>query len=370
MLTRPSLTCWRMIWANVRARPARTTLCVFGVALQVVLILLTVGMIDGVVSEWGRRVEGVGADLLVRPPGSSIFFSLSSASIPEEVGQRIAQVSGVRAVAPVLITVDPRTLDIIYGIDLKSFEALSDGFHLLAGSRFEQPNDLLVDDIKARTAHLRVGQRVHLLGEDFWLRGIVESGKGARLFLPLHTAQQLVGADSRVSMFYVRTDGDTEGVARRLVQQLPGYRILSMEEYLTLMNSSNLPDLQPFVDSMILLGLAIGVLVIFLTTYTVILERTHEIGILKSLGASRQQVAGFVLRETLLIAALGVGLGLAATWATQAILRRELPSLTILLSWRWIGETIAIAVLGALVGGLYPALRAAALDPIEALAYE
>jgi len=370
MQTTSGFNCWQMVWANARTRPARTALCVVGVALQVLLIVLIVGMIDGELTEWAHRVEGVGADLLVRPPGSSIFFSLSAASVPEQVADEIARVPGVRVVAPVLIAVEPTTLDIVYGIDPDTFNALGSGFRFLAGRIFTGPREVVVDDIKARTAHLQPGQHIVLLGQDFTVSGIVQSGRGARLFIPLRTAQELAGADHRVSMFYVSTDGATAAVARLLENQLPGYHILSMEEYLTLMNSSNLPDLQPFVRSMIGLGLSIGFLVVFLTTYTVILERTREIGILKSLGASRGQIIGLLLRETILVAMLGAALGLLAAWGVRAVLHREVPALTVLMSLPWMVRAVLLALIAALAGALYPALRAAGFDPVEALAYE
>src|SRR5579884_1843560 len=357
MQTTSGFNCWQMVWANARTRPARTALCVVGVALQVLLIVLIVGMIDGELTEWAHRVEGVGADLLVRPPGSSIFFSLSAASVPEQVADEIARVPGVRVVAPVLIAVEPTTLDIVYGIDPDTFNALGSGFRFLAGRIFTGPREVVVDDIKARTAHLQPGQHIVLLGQDFTVSGIVQSGRGARLFIPLRTAQELAGADHRVSMFYVSTDGATAAVAR-------------LEEYLTLMNSSNLPDLQPFVRSMIGLGLSIGFLVVFLTTYTVILERTREIGILKSLGASRGQIIGLLLRETILVAMLGAALGLLAAWGVRAVLHREVPALTVLMSLPWMVRAVLLALIAALAGALYPALRAAGFDPVEALAYE
>src|SRR5574340_331894 len=70
---------WQMLIGNVAARPLRACLSIVAIAIQVILVLMIVGLTSGVVSEWGKRVEGVGADLLVQPPNSSIFFAFSSA---------------------------------------------------------------------------------------------------------------------------------------------------------------------------------------------------------------------------------------------------------------------------------------------------
>ncbi len=369
-MAKTEFSYWRLIRNNLQVRPVRTGLCVIAVAIQVVLILLIVGMINGVVTEWGQRVKGVGADLLVRPPNSSIFFSFSSASLPESLGAKLLQVPGVAKVSPVLVTVQTKSLDVIYGIDYKSFDELGGGFKFVAGGPFRGPNDAIVDNIKAQTHHLSVGQTITLLGHPFTICGIVESGRGARLFMPLQTAQQITGVNDKVSMFYVHSTGDTQAVRQALLKSLPNYQILSMKEYLTLMNSSHLPALQPFIHSMVGLGVAISFLVVFLATYTIVLERTHEIGILKALGASRLQIVGLILQETLVMAALGVLLGLGATWLTRFILHVRLPSLTILIPGFWIANAILLALAAAAAGACYPAYRAARFDPVDALAYE
>ncbi len=363
-------TYWRLVWSNLRVRPVRTGLSIVAVAIQVVLILLIVGMINGVVSEWGRRVEGVGADLLVRPPNSSIFFAFSSASLPESLANRIERVSGVRSVSPVEVLVQKRTLNIVYGIDYRSFDGLSDGFKFLVGGPFRGPNDAIIDKVEAESHHLSVGEHLTLLSRDFTICGIVQSGKGARLFIPLHTAQALSGAAGKVSMFYVRSTGNTTTTRENLQKLLPNFRILSMQEYLTLMNSSNLPQLKPFIRSMVGLGIAISFLVVFLATYTIVLERTHEIGILKALGASRPQLVGLILEETLIMAAFGVLLGLGATWITRLVLHQDVPSLSILIPGQWVANAVLLALVAAIAGAGYPAYRAARFDPIDALSYE
>ncbi|HEV2387448.1 MAG TPA: FtsX-like permease family protein [Candidatus Acidoferrales bacterium] len=370
MTSSGEFTYWQLIWCNLRARPLRTGLSVIAVAIQVVLVLLIVGMIDGVVSEWGQRVEGVGADLLVRPPNSSIFVAFSSASMLESLGAELKDLPRIDVVSPVLVMMDTRAMDVVYGIDYRSFNDLSSGFKFLAGGPFRGTNDVIVDDIKAQTKHLKVGEQLTLLNRNFTICGIVQNGKGARLFVPLTTAQAMSGAEGKVSMFYVRSTGDTEMARQNLLKLLPDYRIFSMQEYLTLMNSSHLPELEPFINSMTGLGIGISFLVVLLATYTIVLERTHEIGVLKSLGASRAQVVGLLLKETLIMAALGIVLGLAVTWMTRAVLHRSLPTLTILISGIWIAKAVVLAVAAAMLGAVYPALRAARYDPVDALAHE
>src|ERR1700758_2957755 len=114
----------QMFWGSITARPLRSSLSVIAIAIQVILVLMIVGLTAGVVSEWGKRVEGVGADILVQPPNSSIFFAFSSAVMPESLGDQIASVNSVDEVAPTVILTETKTMMIIYGIDYKRFNAL------------------------------------------------------------------------------------------------------------------------------------------------------------------------------------------------------------------------------------------------------
>jgi putative ABC transport system permease protein len=352
------------------ARPLRAGLSVVAIAIQVVLVLMVVGMTSGVVNEWGKRVEGVGADILVQPPNASIFFAFSGAVMQASVGEQLAKISGVDEVAPVVILMDARGYSVIYGIDYRSFTGLSTGFQFLAGGPFEGPDSVIADDLAARSHKLHIGQKLTLFNHEFTLSGIVWHGKGARYFVPLPTAQDISGADKRVSMFYVRSKGDTEGTRSEIVKLLPTHRVRSMAEYITLMNSSNLPELRPFIRSMVALGVAISFLVILLTMHTMVLERTREIGILKALGSSRLNILALIVGEALLMTALGILAGLVCTFGTAAILKQTAPTLSILISKGWIMRAAFLAILGTVAGALYPAFRAAQADPVDALAYE
>ncbi len=359
-----------MLLGNVAARPLRSILSIVAISIQVVLVLLIVGLTAGVVSEWGKRVEGVGADILVQPPNSSIFFAFSSAVMQESVGDQIAQLPGVDEVAPTLIVAEPKSLMMIYGIDYQRFNGLSRGFLFRNGRPFEAPDEAIADDIAAQTRHLKVGDTVQLLNHTFTVAGIVAHGKGARFFIPLKTAQDIAGAEHRVSMFYVRSKGDTEAARSQILKLLPQSTVRSLSEYVSLMTSSNLPQLRPFTRTMVGIGMVVSFLVVLLNMHTMVLERTREVGILKALGFSRFDVVRMLLGETLVIAIVGTSFGILVTFLVQAILRETSPGLTVLITWRWIVSAIGLALVGAAAGAVVPALRAAGHDPVEALAYE
>ena len=361
---------WDLLWSNLGVRPLRSALSVLALALQVFLVLLITGLTTGALADWRTRAEGVGADILVQPPNSSIFFAFSSAVMPESVAEKIAGLPAVDEVAPVLIVVDQKNLGVVYGIDYDRFAGLSNGFRYVEGGAFQGPDQAIADDLSAQSRRLRVGQKTALLGHEFTISGIVVHGKGARFFIPIKTAQDIAGAENRVSMFYVRSKGDTEMARNELAELLPTYKIRSMAEYSSLMTSSNLPELKPFTRSFITLGVAISFLVVLLTMHTLVLERTRDIGVLRALGSSRLEVCGMILGETLLMVALGVLVGLLGTYGVVAILRRTSPTLQVTIEGAWIVRAILFTIAGAIAGAMFPAVRAAQSDPVDALAYE
>lgn len=363
----------RMIIENVLHRPVRTVVSILAVAIEVGMVLLVVGMTTGLLEDSKRRVGGIGADVLVQPPGASYIFSFTSAPMPIKFGEKLAEVPHVLAVAPVLFNVHiSGGINVVYGIDMRSFDRVTGGFAYHEGGPLTGPDDMLVDDWFAKANQLRVGKTLRLLNHDFRVAGVVEHGKGARLFIPIDTAQERLGARDKASIFFVKcTDpGYTEDVVASLHNLLPAYQILSIQEYMSLMTSNNLPAFNAFVTTLIAVAVGIGFLVIFLSMYTTITERTREIGILKSLGASKGYIIEVILREAGLLSVIGIVAGFAGTFIAMKVIQAYFPTLPIELTGTWELRATLLAIAGSLLGAFYPALRAAQLDPLDALAYE
>jgi len=265
---------------------------------------------------------------------------------------------------------DQKNFVLVYGIDYQRFNALSKGFLFRDGRPFSAANEAIADDIVAQSKHLKVGDQVTLLNHAFTISGIVVHGKGARYFIPLKTAQDIAGAEGKVSMFYVRSKGDAEVARQQILQAAPGNGVKSVAEYMTLMNSSNLPELRPFIRTMVGIGMVISFLVVLLNMHTMVMERTREIGILKALGSSRFDIVNLLLGETLVLAFLGSIAGIIVTFIVEGILRETTPTLQILITPGWLLGALVLALVGAAAGAVYPALRAASQDPVDALAYE
>ena len=362
-----------LIVRNLLHRPLRTVVGVMAVAVEVALVVLIVGLTSGLLAETAKRIEGVGADIMLQPPAASIFLGFSGSPMPIKIADKLAQMKYVQAVAPALLQFNSTGgVEVIYGIDSESFRAVSGGFVFLQGHDMEGPDDLLVDDWAAKAKHLKVGDTYNLLNHDWRVVAIIEHGKGARLFVPISTLQDLVGARDKASIFLLKCTRPehTEDVMDEIRAVLPGYTVRPLKDFLSLMTSTNIPGLETFIHAMISLAIAIGLLVIFLTMYTTVIERTRDIGVLKSLGATRSFIVRALLAESAALCIFGIAAGVGLSYAVRAAFLAGFPTLSILITPEWILRAAGIALAGAVIGASYPAWVASRKDPVEALSYD
>jgi putative ABC transport system permease protein len=349
-------------------------------SIEVTLILLIVGLCLSMLRDSADRQKGIGFDVMVSPPGSGFLTGLTGAPVSIKVADKLRTLPHVTAVAPIVVQIlTAGNVEVVNGIDLtpqsaNNFDRLGRPFHYLTGGTFEGPYDMIVDDLFASQHKAKIGDKFEMLNQSFRICGIVEHGKGARRFIPLATLQDLTGSIGKASMFYVKTDApeNADSVVAE-IKQVPGmekYVARSLAEYASLMTAGNVPGLTGFFNIVIAIAVIIGFIVIFQSMYTAVMERTREIGILKSLGATRLFIVSVVLRESLLLSIGGVLMGVVLTFVASIIIDYTFPLHKLVWDNHWVVRASIIAVVGALLGGLYPALAAARKDPIEALAYE
>jgi len=366
----------RLVISNLVHRPLRSLISIFAIALEVTLILLIAALSYGMLNDSRTRQAGIGADLMVQPPGSSNLIGLSTAPMSVKVGDIVAKLPHVTVVSPVLwhLVNNPGSLEIIYGIDLASYGSLGSPFTYLSGGGFRSAEDMIVDDKFANDHHSKVGDSLNLLNHEFRICGIVEHGKGARRFLQLSTLQDLLGAEGKASVLYVRLDDpNNAGAVEQSVKGVPGmemYTVHSTAEFLSLMTPEHLPGFNLFIKIVVGVAMIIGFMVIFQSMYTAVMERTREIGILKSMGASQSYILRVILRETLVLAVAGIALGIGISYLAKVLLTHRFHVLPLELTGGWVFRAALIALVGALLGAIYPAIKAARKDPIDALAYE
>ena len=364
----------KMILSNLVHRPMRSLISIVAIAVEVTLILLIVGLSLGMLNDNTKRIVGTGADILVRPPGSSFISALGGSPVPVKVADVLRNAPHVAAVSPVAAqTSTGANIEVIYGIDLPRFEALRP-FRYIEGGAFQGPDDAVVDDFFAASKKAHVGDKVEILSHNFRIAGIVENGHGARKFIPIQTMQELTGSEGKASIFYVRADDPKNAdLVVDEIKKIPGlekYSTMSMREWLSLMTPSNIPGFSAFIKVVVGVAVIIGFIVIFQAMYTAVMERTREIGILKSMGASKLYIVNVIVGETVVLAVGGIICGILISMAARSGILAKFPTLRVEMTTTWVLYATVIAMIGAILGGIYPAFKAARKDPIDALAYE
>ncbi|MBI4484365.1 MAG: ABC transporter permease [Acidobacteria bacterium] len=360
----------KWVMSNLARRPIPTLLSISSIALMIALLLTVTGMTTGKLQEIGRRVQSVGADLIVQPEGASAFLVFSGAKLSGALEADLRAISGVAEVAPVLVVVEMKDgIQSAYGIDFPTYNRIGQPFKFVAGGPLEGDQDILLDVVKADSLNAHVGQPIVLFGRTFRVAGIVESGKGTRYFLPLGEAQKMTGSEQKVSLFFLQCDRPERAgsIQRQMEERFPDLTIRLLRDFPSYTALENAQMVRWFFTALTLLVGSVASLTILLTLYTAMLERSHQIAVLKSLGASTRFISGLVLQESAVLSLAGFLLGTLLTWGVRSWMSAVHPSLPILFSWDWVLKALALGLGSALLGGLYPALKANRMDPVDLL---
>ena len=361
----------KLVVENLKNKPMRSLLSVLLIGVPVTLILTLVGLSHGMLEDSARRARGIGADIIFRPPGTSLL-TLSGAPLNEKMVDFLGHWPRVK-LAVGAIQHPIQTPLVATGIELAQFDRMSGGFTYIEGGPFRRPDDVIIDRYYAAQRHVHAGDTIRLWDKDWHVAGVIEGGKLARIVLPLRVLQDLTGNTGKVSQIYLKLDdpNETGAVIQALKQKFPDYPIYSMEELTSMYSVSNIAGLREFIVVIMSIGVIIGFAVVCLSMYMAVLQRTREIGILKSLGASQFFILKVIVAEALLLGVggsiLGVLFSFGAYWLIRTLVPASIPMVIVPSWWPIAG---GITVFGAALGALYPGLSAARHDPIEALAYE
>lgn len=362
--------------ANMMHRKTRTAVSVLAVAMEVALVMLLVGLADGTLNDIADRLQNVGADVLFQPPDASLLLGATSAVMPLKYIDIMRTVPEVKDATPVLnwhvssIKGDTKAVN-LWAVDYASFERISGGLEIVEGRQLAQENDLVMDTILARATRTRVGEVIHMLNRDFRIAGIFRAGAGGRLYARLPDIQEAIGAPEKASFFLVKGNPgtDAERLALALQDRFKGHKITPIAQVSRMMQE-NMIGLKEFKQTITSIAVVVSFLVVLLAMYTAIIERTREIGILRAIGASQARVVQLVVSESTLICLSGVVLGLGLALAGQWAIMHTWPNQVVKLTREWALIAGALGLIGGLLGSFYPALRAARLDPVQALNFE
>ena len=362
-----------LVTANLRQRPVRAVVSAAGVALGVCLVMLFTGLARGLSNDLERRSQNLKAEIIFTRSGGTELMS-TSANLPVQYADELRKVEGVAMAVPDIRYVSQGGkgfgFEQVEGVDWNEFAAMNE-MKLVAGRAPEAVDEVVVDEAKARNNNLSVGSEIKLFGnQTYRVTGVYTPEAGPRVKMSLAAMQDALEAPGKCTWVYVklREPARAVEVARRIDEQLPGNKIQLTRDIITNIEKS-IPYLGVFLRTLVGLSALVSGLVVMLAMYTTITERTREIGILKALGASRGYIVGEIEKEAVLISVIGVAAGFAISFGAGYLIQRAY-ALPFEYSWAWGLTAALIGLLGGVLGALYPAVRAANLDAVSALAYE
>ncbi|MGC2234910.1 MAG: ABC transporter permease [Pyrinomonadaceae bacterium] len=364
-----------LVFSNMLHRPARTAVSILGIAVGVLLIVFTVGLANGTLREQAKREANVGAEIFFRASGTLGMSGSESFRLPATIVQEIKKVEGVAsAVAIGQNSVDAPDNNtgkrLVDAVIFDEYASIS-GLHIIEGRPFKpELDEAIIDTAWQKQKKLKVGDTIPLYERNFTVVGTYEPAAGARIKISLAKMQEQLGSEGKASAILVKIkDGFTpEQVAQNLQTQFPENQILLTKD-LEELYMAGIPALNVFLNVIIGVAAAISALVILLTMYTTVTERTRQIGIMKSLGMSNTRIGWTITQEALLISFCGIVGGILLTVIVRFVLTR-ITTLEVEISPVVLAITLVIGLIGGAIGALYPALRAARLDAVEALSYE
>jgi putative ABC transport system permease protein len=361
-----------LITANIRSRPTRTFISVLAVALGVIIMLVVGGIVSGTLNEYLGRTVALGADYILQPPGSSVLYAFSDASLNAKLADKLRQTPGIAAVTPILSKFSSANFGLIFGIDMQSYNQFPGRLQMVEGTPTLKGDEIVIDQIYAEAKKVKLGTILNVLDHDFTVTGICRAGSIVRVFVPLETLQKLLGTTDKVTIMFAKaTPGsNAEQVFGELRRQFPHYSLLQASDPNLLLAETPLPGLKEFRITLILVSMSLSFMVILLAMYTTIFERTREIGILKSLGASRRFIIAMILKESVIICCLGALLGIVASEIIRKIIITRIPTLQVAMSFDDLIRGMILGLIAGILGALYPAYKAARMDPVRALSFE
>lgn len=349
----------------------RVAASVVGVAISVTLVLLLVGMYHGFERASTAYIDQAGADVWVAQRGSiDMFHSVSL--LPDSVPGEIEKVGGVGSASPLVartfhahIAGVERDLYVI-GFDVST--GVGGPRAVVQGSAAVSDNDIIIATTLAQESGISLGSIIRLADRDFTVVGITEiraASVWSYAFIDFATARDAFKMAGSANYVLVRTNGEAapDDVAREIEKTAPGTTAIASDDFAAA-NGRTVREL--FVPILLVVGVVgflIGLAVIFVSTWSGVMEHLPEYAVLKALGASPRMLGSTVVTQSAATALMGFVVGVPVYLMAAAALEGAVPRIGIATDWSEVAGAFVALVATAALAAYLPIKRIEKLDP-------
>lgn len=414
---------YHIILNNLRRRKLKMLFILFGMVIGIATMVSVYSVVDSMKSEMTRQVSEFGVNVVITPDSNGLTFSYGGITLPEimyDVEQlnmdnlerlnTLESKDMIRVVAPKLLgigyletgervnvvganikeefTIKPwlkiadinsekmgQTQSSIKNekeMEYESLDLLRQDLDMINLT----DNQIIVGSVLADSIKVKQGEQITISEKVFEVKFILnESGslEDKQLIMNLGSAQDVLGRPDEVTMIDMSVDytkGSEEALLAEIKEDLPNSQVSSQRQE-TLRQDNLLNRLVRFGASLSIIVLLVGMMVISLTMSSAVRERTREIGIFRALGFRKSHIVKIILYEGLIISIVGGLIGfivgmILANYAIPIFFENNIQ-----VSWNILLflVSIVVSVVIGLLSCVYPALKAAKLDPAEALRF-
>lgn len=363
-----------MILKNLWRRKTRTLLTLLGIAVGVAAVLAFSAFGEGMASGFEKTFNTSEADLIVAQKDSMMLLL---SNVDESVGRELKAMSGVEQVKGVVIgfiTLENSPYFVVMGQEPRSFAL--EHYRLVEGAPLTSKKQILLGKTTAKNYKKKIGDSFRINQADYEVAGIYETGvsmEDGGAVITLEAAQRAFDKKKQVSYYALKLQDvrRTDEIKNKIETRWKDLGAIRSGEA-----SAQAESLQLYRSFGWFLGIfavLVGGLGMMNTMLMSVMERTREIGVLRALGWRRRRIVRMIVGEALVLSliggALGIVLGLGLIQLTQFVPQVETLLKGVLTPTMFV-EAIAIALVLGVVGGILPALRAARLQPADAMRAE
>jgi putative ABC transport system permease protein len=375
---RTNLMLLRLAWSSVWHRKTRAILSILAVAIGIAMMVTMLALAHGTLEEVADRMTSVDADLLVLPSQTTLVAG--GADFKDKHGQLIEKVTFQgRPVARQVISVLWQQVKMadkdqrMFGIDPAAMPAFLGFRKVLAGRLPTQGTELLIDQRLAVAGHYKVNDSVAALGGDWRIVGIVEPGVAARVFCPIQTLRQIrFDGEPKVTAFYVKLRQglgkdpiERDKVAAVIADALKA-RVDPLDAIQQMWESA-FATMYAYIWVASAVAMTVCFLLICVTMYTMVVERTAQIAIIKAMGGGRRMLLAQSVLEAAILSIAGTAAGIALSMLARWIIEKTMPLLTVEVRAKWFLLAVVVGIVGGTLSALYPGWRAGKVQPALAL---